>query len=89
MKRITTLAVGVLMVLAMMAGPASAHILVVQDGEVQTHRAERFGGFAWVGGNGQGHFEGLDVACEKQRDHGNSAVDIYGPPTDAGCPHGT
>jgi hypothetical protein len=88
MKRITTLAVGIVLVLAMMAAPASAHVLVVQDGEVQTHRAERFGGFAWVGGDGMGHHTGLNVACETLRLHDKSAVDMWGPPHQGTCPHG-
>lgn len=111
MRRLITLAAALVMALAMMAAPASAHVLVVQDGEVQTHRAERFaelGGLGWVGspplpGQGNGlipggpggiylqspsHGNGLNTACETQRDHGNSAVDIFGP-GGPGCPHGS
>ena len=35
------------------------------------------------------HTKGLNSACEALRANGRSAVDIFGPPTPAGCPHGT
>jgi len=35
------------------------------------------------------HGKGLNTACESLRANGNGVVDIFGPPTPAGCPHGT
>ena len=35
------------------------------------------------------HDAGLNSACEAQRAGGRSAASIFGPPSPAGCPHGT
>ena len=35
------------------------------------------------------HYGGLNTACEALRANENGVVDIYGPPTAGGCPHGT
>jgi hypothetical protein len=91
--------------LAMLAGPAAAHVLVVDP----PGQEEAKGG--WVGSpalpeaaQGKGlmpggpagaylqspsHGKGLNTACEALRANDRSAVDIFGPPTRAGCPHGT
>ena len=87
-----------------MVMPASAHILVVDpqgegDGTVQW-----VGGPVGLDANGKGlvyggpdgdelmppsHEKGLNNACEAQRANGKSAASIFGPPSPAGCEHGT
>jgi hypothetical protein len=101
MRRMMTLLAGIVLVLAMMAAPAAAHVLVVDP----PGKGEPTGG--WVGGPalpGQGkglipggpagdylqspsHGKGLNTACHALRAHGRSAVDIFGP-GGPGCPHG-
>lgn len=101
MRRMITLVAGTVLVLALMAAPATAHILVVDP----PGAGQPAGG--WVGGpalSGQGkglipggpedaylqspsHVKGLNTACYALREHGRSTVDIFGP-GGPGCPHG-
>lgn len=104
-RRLSVLAAATLMVLGMIAGPAAAHILVVNpppEGHGPSMKAQVGGG--QLPGIGKGlipggptgsylqspaHGGGLNTACESLRANGNEVVDIFGPPTPAGCPHGT
>lgn len=87
---------------AALAAPAGAHILVVDppgDDEKVV-----WVGAGELPGKGQGlvpggptgsylqspsHAKGLNSACEALRANGRAAADIFGPPSPAGCPHGT
>lgn len=115
MKRTIAVLATVAALMAALAVPASAHVLVVTppnaDEPVSTHRGGPhqpikglLGDVGWVGGGslpGQGrglltggplgtlaaaHGKGLNTACEA---NGSSVVAIYGPPTPAGCHHGS
>ncbi len=106
-RRLSVLAAATLMVLGMIAGPAAAHILVVEPpGGGQGPEDVRAGGGPLpAAAKGQGligagpggifglqspaHDGGLNTACESLRANGNGVVDIFGPPTPDGCPHGT
>ena len=107
-RRLSVLAAATLMVLGMIAGPAAAHILVVEPpggGQGPGEEAQVGGGALPDAAKGQGlieggppwdrylqspaHGKGLNTACESLWANGNGVVDIYGPPTPAGCPHGT
>lgn len=102
MKRIITLVAGVLLVLAMMAAPASAHVLIVDPPGADEPKSVWVGGPALPAeGNGlylggptgtdylpPSHDKGLNVACEVQRQRGNSAADMWGPPNPGTCAHG-
>ena len=101
------LAAATLMVLGVIAGPAAAHILVIDPPGNGQGPAEG----VWVGGGplpesaeGGGliaggpsgafeqppaHGKGLNTACESLRANAKEVVDIFGPPTPDGCPHGT
>lgn len=100
MRRLITTVAAMLLALVILAGPASAHILVVDSPGGDTT--------VWVGTNPEVLFEtpapfmtpdpftlfaphalGLNDACYAIREHGNGTVDIFGPPTPADCPHGT
>lgn len=106
-RRLSVLAAATLMALGMIAGPAAAHILVVEPpGGGQGPEDVRAGGGPLpAAAKGQGligagpggifglqspaHDGGLNTACESLRANGNGVVDIFGPPTPDGCPHGT
>lgn len=101
MRRIIGFAIGVLALAAMFAFPASAHVQVNDHG----HGSGWVGspaegipgkGKALVPGGPTGqttlspaHVKGLNTACEALKAHGNAAVQIFGPPSPAGCSHGT
>lgn len=85
-----------------LAVPASAHVLVVDPPGGETKVG--WVGAGALPGKGQGlvpggptgsylqtpaHAKGLNNACEALRANGQAAVDIFGPPTPAGCAHGT
>jgi hypothetical protein len=104
-RSIRRAAVGLAVAVAVTGGiaaPASAHILVVNPPGGET-KVNWVGGGA-LPGQGQGlvpggptgsylqspaHAKGLNQACESIRSNGQAAADIFGPPTPAGCPHGT
>lgn len=89
--------------LALSSAPATAHVVII-DPPGQDPKEGCVGGPA-LPGKGQGlipggppnapimqspaHGKGLNTACETIRAHGNGVVDIFGPPTQAGCAHGT
>lgn len=105
MRRIIVVLSVAVAAVVMLAVPASAHVIVVDapgggDGHVGWVGSPAEG----IPGQGQGlilggptgetvlspsHAKGLNTACEAIRAQGRAAVDIFGPPTPAGCPHGT
>ncbi len=98
-----TVALGIVIVTtAAMAAPAGAHVLVVDPPGGETKVV--WVGAGELPGKGQGlvpggptgsylqspaHAKGLNAACEALRANGSAVVDIFGPPTPAGCAHGT
>ena len=87
-----------------MVMPASAHVLVVSPQGEGEGTVQWVGGPVGLDANGKGlvlggptgdqlmppsHVKGLNNACETIRANGNGVVDIFGPPTPAGCEHGT
>jgi hypothetical protein len=102
MKKVFGFCVTACAALVVSAVPASAHVLVVEPpgGDVKVGWV----GGGPLPGQGKGlvpggptgsylqspaHAKGLNQACESIRANGQAAVDIFGPPTPAGCPHGT
>jgi hypothetical protein len=96
--------IAVVAALALMAAPAAAHVLVVDPpgndkvvegwvgGPILPIEAQGAGLFdapPFAPGHKQsaGHSNGLNNACHATAD--NSTVAIFGPPTPAGCEHGT
>lgn len=90
-------------VIALSGAAASAHVLEVDPPGNGEPRSGWVGGPA-LPGQGKGlipggpggqimqspaHGGGLNTACEALRSNGRSAVDIFGPPSPAGCAHGT
>lgn len=105
MKRAIGFIVAAFVALAMLAVPAGAHVIVVDTpGEGTGHAGWVGSPAAGIPGQGgvlvlggptgetvlsPAHVHGLVNACEAIRAQGRAAVDIFGPPTPAGCPHGT
>lgn len=92
MRRPLVVLAGMSMTLGLLAGPASAHVITVRDGDVDTHRGAPFEASGpWVGGHASAapHMGGLNTACHALRATGVAAVDIWGPPGPGGCEHGT
>jgi hypothetical protein len=102
-RRIGVVITAMVLGLGLMVGPASAHVLVVSPPGADEPHVGWVGG-GELPGQGEGlvpggptgesmlapaHAKGLNSACEALRAHGNAAVQIFGPPTPAGCPHGT
>lgn len=104
MRRKLTRVVAVVVALGLMTAPAAAHVLVVSPpgndkvmekwvgGPILPEQAQGNGLFPappFLPGLKQpaGHGKGLVNACEATDN--NSVVLIFGPPTPAGCPHGT
>lgn len=101
-RRMVALLGATLLALSMLAGPAAAHILEVDPPGQEDPIWVWVGGPTLPEqAQGQGlvpnpfglqppsHTTGLNTACHTLREHGHSVVDIFGPPTPAGCPHGT
>jgi len=101
--RVAAAVVAVFTAVLLTAAPASAHILVVDPPGSDEVKTVWVGGGA-LPGQGKGlvpggpggtimqspaHNKGLNTACEAIRAAGVAAVDIFGPPTPAGCAHGT
>jgi hypothetical protein len=93
-----------LFTIGLMAGPAAAHILVVTPPGADGPANVGWVGGGELPGQGKGlvpggptgsylqspaHAKGLNSACEALRSNGQAAVDIFGPPSPAGCAHGT
>jgi hypothetical protein len=93
-----------LFTIGLMAGPAAAHVLVVTPPGADEPVHEGWTGGGALPGQGEGlvpggpggiylqspaHEKGLNSACEALRSNGKAAVDMFGPPTPAGCAHGT
>ena len=105
MKRALVSAVICAAAVVSLSVPAGAHVIVVDTpGEGAGHSGWAGSPAAGIPGQGEGlvlgghtgetvlspaHVKGLVSACEAIRAHGQAAVDIFGPPTPAGCPHGT
>lgn len=101
MRRAIGFVIAVLALAVWFAFPANAHVQVNNHG----HGAGWVGspadgipgqGKALVQGGPTGettlspaHVKGLNRACEALMANGNDAVMIFGPPSPAGCPHGT
>lgn len=89
----------------LLAGPAAAHVIVVSPPGGGTGHQGWVGSPAeGIPGQGNGlvlggptgetvlspaHVKGLVTACESIRGQGRAAANIFGPPSPAGCPHGT
>jgi hypothetical protein len=104
MKRILAIAAGAAVVAGGIgAMPAAAHYVSVSPPS-GTSVDEKWAGSPFLPGAGKGliaggpggaylispsHALGLNTACNTIRSNGKAAVDIYGPPSPAGCAHGT
>lgn len=101
MRRVIGFVIALLALAAMFAFPASAHVQVNNHGKGSGWVGSPAEG---IPGQGNGlilggptgettlspaHAKGLNTACEALKANGNTAVQIFGPPTPAGCPHGT
>ena len=105
MRRVFSILIIVAGVSGLFAGTASAHVRVVDPPGVGEPAGGWVGspadgipgvgeGLVLGGADGQttlspSHAGGLNTACLALRAGGQAAVDIFGPPTPAGCNHGS
>lgn len=103
-RRLGVVVVGAGLALGVLSGAASAHVIVVTPPGAEAPVHVGWAGGGELPGHGHGlvpggptgsylqapaHEGGLVTACESLRASGAAAVDIFGPPTPAGCAHGT
>jgi hypothetical protein len=101
MQRTVVVLAAVAALMFALAAPAAAHVLVVTPPGAEDPVHVGWVGGGALPGKGAGlipggpggiyiqspaHAKGLNTACESS---GSDVAAIFGPPTPAGCPHGT
>ena len=103
-KRASIITIAGAATLALSGAPASAHLIIVDPPGSEEKVGWVGGGPLPEAANGKGliiggpsgeylqppsHGKGLNTACAALRANGNGVVNIFGPPSPAGCAHGT